>query len=1137
MKHSSGHYGAGRPDCSAGLAAERAIYGPRIQSRHKVFTPHRGDWPKKLDIWFAICYRISIPKKQFPGCKGSFMKIPRLTIRLFLLVASLMGSIHLAMAQGAAFTYQGRLNDGSSPAGGTYDLRFTIYDSTNNPGIVIAGPITNSAVVVSNGLFTVMLDFGAGAFDGGDRWLEIGVRTNAVGAFSVLSPRQQLSATPYALRAANFSGAVATTQLTGTILPANIADGSLTSVMLASNAVTRLSAPDGSPTNAVQVDGSGFVGVGTSAPFAGLHITSGPTNLAAQVLFQVEQGMGSFSNLIGASDVAYHGPATDLLAVSAAGFAGDAAVTVLNVNNLSAPVVVSSVRDGTGAFTNLAGARGLAFRGDVLVVAAASDNAVTLISLTNPAVPVRLSVLRDGVGGFNELGGAYHVAVSQSLLAIAARNDNAVTLVNVSSAVSPVLHVALKDGMFGFNDLAGATHVDLGAGLLIVAAQNDNAVNLISVTNPANPVLLSVIKDGVGGFNEVGGAASVARFGALGQFLAIAANADDAVTLVDISNPSAPQLRAVMKNGVGAFTSLDGVRAVRWNGALLGIAAEGDAAVTLVDVTDASNPVWRGTFRNGLNGISFMDAPQAIAFISAVLAIPSFDFGSGSLTLLQPVAGETAVATEGWVGIGTSRPVAPLHVLGNVIVEGAQHFEVDTAHVELGTDVHAIGDFSTAFGRVTTASGYASTAMGEGTTASGVTSVAMGSLSTASGFYSFAMGNQAKASGNGSVAMGNLTVASGDSAVALGNDTQANGNNSFAAGRFAKADHNGAFVWADSTPAQFRSSANDQFLIRASGGVGIGTTNPLTRLTVAGSGPFNSIGAAAVILNNTAANGRDWQWHALDDGRMQFADFTANLSRLLIDTNGNVGMGTSAPEAPLHVAEGSAGTVTANANSIATFERSGNAYLSVLTPTNNESGVLFGNPLSNADGGVFYNSGGTRGLSLRTAGNATRMVLDAAGNVGIGTSTFGTSATEVLAISTGTAPTTSPADSVQLYAAGASAELFVRDEAGNATVLSPHNFSLAPRSEPMAWSYYSENQEIGEKLNVDMLKVVRLVEQLSGEKLVHRADLSGKPVAGTSAPEGLAAAVDRLTRLVEAQQREIEELKKRLGTNLKTHAN
>ena len=50
--------------------------------------------------------------------------------------------------------------------------------------------------------------------------------------------------------------------------------------------------------------------------------------------------------------------------------------------------------------------------------------------------------------------------------------------------------------------------------------------------------------------------------------------------------------------------------------------------------------------------------------------------------------------------------------------------------------------------------------------------------------------------------------------------------------------------------------------------------------------------------------------------------------------------------------------------------------------------------------------------------------------------------------------------------------------------LSPHNFSLIGEpSEPMAWSFYSEN-EYG-KINVDILRMVRLVEEMSGQKLVH----------------------------------------------------
>jgi hypothetical protein len=67
----------------------------------------------------------------------------------------------------------------------------------------------------------------------------------------------------------------------------------------------------------------------------------------------------------------------------------------------------------------------------------------------------------------------------------------------------------------------------------------------------------------------------------------------------------------------------------------------------------------------------------------------------------------------------------------------------------------------------------------------------------------------------------------------------------------------------------------------------------------------------------------------------------------------------------------------------------------------------------------------------------------------------------------------------------ASSELKVRDEAGNITTLSPHNFSLIPggASEDLAWSYYSEKE--GKAINVDMLKMARLLEQLTGEKLIY----------------------------------------------------
>jgi hypothetical protein len=123
-----------------------------------------------------------------------------------LLLFATIASLPSAWAQGTAFTYQGQLSSGANPVSGSYDLTFTLLNAGTN-GNLINGPLTNSAVAVSNGLFTTTLDFGA-SFPGLDRWLQIGVRTNGNGAFAMLNPLQHITPTPYAITAENLASVV-----------------------------------------------------------------------------------------------------------------------------------------------------------------------------------------------------------------------------------------------------------------------------------------------------------------------------------------------------------------------------------------------------------------------------------------------------------------------------------------------------------------------------------------------------------------------------------------------------------------------------------------------------------------------------------------------------------------------------------------------------------------------------------------------------------------------------------------------------------------------------------------------------------------------------------------------------------------
>ncbi len=106
---------------------------------------------------------------------------------------------------GAGFTYQGRLKDGSNPANGPYDFQFTLYDAMTG-GTLVAGPLDQPNQTVSEGLFTVLLDFGAGTFTGAARTLQIAVRPSGGGGYTTLLPRQALTPAPYALYALKTKG-------------------------------------------------------------------------------------------------------------------------------------------------------------------------------------------------------------------------------------------------------------------------------------------------------------------------------------------------------------------------------------------------------------------------------------------------------------------------------------------------------------------------------------------------------------------------------------------------------------------------------------------------------------------------------------------------------------------------------------------------------------------------------------------------------------------------------------------------------------------------------------------------------------------------------------------------------------------
>lgn len=184
-------------------------------------------------------------------------------------------------------------------------------------------------------------------------------------------------------------------------------------------------------------------------------------------------------------------------------------------------------------------------------------------------------------------------------------------------------------------------------------------------------------------------------------------------------------------------------------------------------------------------------------------------------------------------------------------------------------------------------------------------------------------------------------------------------------------------------------------------------------------------------------------------GRFYIYDYVNNREVLTIDSAGYFGLGTIDPKRKLHI--------SGQGHQMIQLESTDNLASQLRMKTNsgnrrivaeNSSGVQKSQiSLEDNEIKILGETASTNPLNIKT---------DGSNNVGINeVTTFGTSSVGVIGIGEGTAPTTSPSDIVQLYVesdSSGSAELKVRDEAGNVTVISD--------SQVQDLSYDAGNREI-----------------------------------------------------------------------------
>lgn len=221
--------------------------------------------------------------------------LPRCLTSLF--VVALLTSA--AAAQTTTFTYQGKLSQSGSPASGTFDMQFKLFDSPID-GNQIGVTIVNDSVLVTDGIFIVQLDFGAGVFDGTSFFLCIAVRPSGnIDPYTELAPRQPVTSAPYAIQTINAQqlGGLPASRYVATDANGNVGIGTPTpSQIFEVNGTSSLGGPGG--VYGFSINNGAFPGPYPSLGFNAFYNASTFSYLAGVTgyggIFQFQNGDGQF---------------------------------------------------------------------------------------------------------------------------------------------------------------------------------------------------------------------------------------------------------------------------------------------------------------------------------------------------------------------------------------------------------------------------------------------------------------------------------------------------------------------------------------------------------------------------------------------------------------------------------------------------------------------------------------------------------------------------------------------------------------------------------------------------------------------------------------------------------------------------
>ena len=533
---------------------------------------------------------------------------------------------------GSKFNYNGRLQDsqsGSGPGGasGRYDFCFTLYPAPTGASPT-GSAFTNSSVAVSNGLFATQVDFGTNVFDGTAYWMEVGVRTNGTNnAFTMLSPRQEVTATPYASYAPS-AGTAATADgvASNAVTGESIQDAAITESKLAAGAVVKTL--NGLKDHVTLAAGSNV----TLNPVGNIIEISATIDLDGAIRAGPSAGFAFMPASFAVGDSPY--------SVAAADVNGDGRIDLISAN-IGANTLSVLTNNGSGNFA-LATSPSVGLQpGSVAAADVNGDGRADLISANSGFGANTLSVLTNNGSGNFALAATLAVSNRPESVAAADVNGDGSTDLISTGFGSHTLSVLTNSGGGAFT-LAASPNAGTNTSSVVAADVNgDGRTDLITANGNANS--LSVLtNNGTGGFVL----ATSPNFGTAPSSVVVAdVNSDGRRDLIS-ALVDANAVAVLTNNGSGSFIYLESVSVgiAPYSVAAADVNGDGRVDVISANLTSGTLSVLtnRGSGRFSLAvspGVGNSPLSVATADVNGDgrVDLVSADSGANTLSVLQNV--------------------------------------------------------------------------------------------------------------------------------------------------------------------------------------------------------------------------------------------------------------------------------------------------------------------------------------------------------------------------------------------------------------------------------------------------------------------------------------------------------------------